>query len=272
MMINKFKSLPESMRKKIITGVTGVFLTFVSLSYLLSPVATSNATSGVSLGKNQIEEIIKIHKDKSDSNEETESKETKSVSFEEAQKLVKTVEAGYSDDRGDAGNWIEVQGGRRFIGTNHGISAPILADYFKEKGIKRLITKKDMMDLSYKTPLKIFNKDYWDAQSLDLLKDQNVANVIYDGCVNQGIEGMKSVLRNALEDNGVEISDNDVIFSSEVLGKANQLNQENLFNSIKKFREERYRDSKTFGRHGDGWLNRLDDISYNGEINYKDHV
>ena len=104
------------------------------------------------------------------------------------------------------------------------------------------------------------------------LKDQNVANVIYDGCVNQGIDGMRSVLRKSLEENGVEIQDTDNIFSVEILTKANKVDQEKLFNSIKKFREERYRESETFKRHGEGWLNRLDALSYEGEIPQTDKV
>lgn len=258
-MVNKFKNLPSSFRKKLLTAVTSVFLTFVSLGYLVSPADINISKSGF-LSKEQTEETISISKSK-----KTEQK----ASFEKAQKLVKVAEAGYSDDKGDSGNWIEIpNGGKRFIGTNHGISAPILAKYFKEKGITRLITKKDMMNLSYKTALKIFKHNYWDKQELSTLKDQNVANVIYDGCVNQGIDGMRSVLRDALEENGVEISDNDVIFSKEILSKANQVDQEKLFNSIKKHREERYRDSKTFKRHGEGWLNRLDAISYDGDIDF----
>jgi len=257
-MVNKFKSLPENLRRKLIAGVTGVFLTFVSLTYLLTPSAgsTSNLYKG-GLNANQTEEIIQITKGKK------EKSTTTRASFEEAQGLVKLAEAGYSDDRGDNGNFIEVpSGGRRFIGTNHGISAPILAKYFKDQGIKRLLTKDDMINLSYKTALKIYKADYWDAQHLSELADQNVANVIYDGCVNQGVDAMRSIVRDALEENGVEISDNDVIFSKEVLSKANDIDPVELFNSIKNFRELRYKDSETFGRHGEGWLNRLDAISY----------
>lgn len=258
MMVNKFKSLPETLRRKLIAGVTGVFLTFVSLTYLLTPSAGSpgHLYKG-GLSDNQTEEIIQITKDK-----EGKTLSTTKASFEKAQGLVKLAEAGYSDDRGDNGNYIEVTGGRRFIGTNHGISAPILAKYFKDQGIKRLLTKDDMMNLSYKTALKIYKADYWDAQHLSELSDQNVANVIYDGCVNQGTDAMRSIVRDALEENGIEISDNDVIFSKEVLSKANGIDPVELFNSIKKFREERYKDSETFGRHGEGWLNRLDAISY----------
>lgn len=257
-LINKFKSLPSVIRRKLIIGVTGVFLTFVSLGYLTTPSTASHSRASFGLDKEQTEEIISLNKDKS----EEKTFVTTHASFEEAQGLVKLAEAGYSDDRGDNGNFIDVPGGRRFIGTNHGISAPILAEYFKEQGIKRLLTKDDMMNLSYKTALKIYKANYWNAQNLSELSDQNVANVIYDGCVNQGVDAMRSVLRNALEDNGIEISDDDVIFSKEVLSKANGIDQVELFNSIKKFREARYKESETFGRHGEGWLNRLDNISY----------
>jgi lysozyme family protein len=254
-MVNKFKNLPTTLRRKLIAGVTSVFLTFVTLGYLVSPVDANLSKSGF-FSKEQTEEIISIA-----------SKKNTHASFEKAQKLVKVAEAGYSDDKGDEGNWIDLpSGGRRFIGTNHGISAPILAKYFNEKGISRLITKQDMIKLSYKTALKIFKHNYWDKQELSTLKDQNVANIIYDGCVNQGIDGMRSVVRDALEENGIEISDSDVIFSKEVLSKANEVDQKKLFDSIKKYREERYRDSKTFKRHGEGWLNRLDNITYKGGI------
>ena len=263
-MINKFKSLPETLRRKLIAGVTGVFLTFVSLTYLLTPSAGSpSQVFKGGLSSDQTEEIIQVTKDR---------KSTGKASFEKAQGLVKLAEAGYSDDRGDNGNFIEVPGGRRFIGTNHGISAPILDKYFKNKGITRLLTKEDMMKLSYKTALKIYKNDYWDAQHLGELSDQNVANVIYDGCVNQGIDAMRSIVRDALEENGIEISDNDIIFSKEVLSKANNVDQEKLFNSIKKYREGRYRESETFNRHGEGWLNRLDAISYQGEISNSDRA
>jgi lysozyme family protein len=265
-MINKFKSLPETLRRKLIAGVTGVFLTFVSLTYLLTPSAgsTHHIFKG-GLSSDQTEEIIQVTKDKKEV--------TSKSSFEKAQGLVKLAEAGYSDDRGDNGNFIDVpSGGRRFIGTNHGISAPILAKYYKDQGVTRLLTKDDMMRLSYKTALKIFKTNYWDAQHLSELSDQDVANVIYDGCVNQGIDAMRSIVRDALEENGVEISDSDVIFSKEVLSKANSVDQESLFNSIKKYRENRYRESETFGRHGEGWLNRLNTISYQGEISNLDRA
>ena len=46
------------------------------------------------------------------------------------------------------------------------------------------------------------------------------------------------------------------------MAKLNSLNQEKLFNSIKKYRESRYKEAPTWETHGDGWMNRLDGIEY----------
>ncbi len=251
-LMNRLKDIPASIRRKLIIGYTSVFLTVISLNSLISTSPTEASVPDNSVKTEQLDpqikkEIVALNK---------------KSSFEEAQKLVKTAEAGYSDDRGDNGNYITVPGGRRFIGTNHGISAPILDNYFKSQGVKRLLTKDDMINLSYQTALKIYKSDYWDAQNLSELSDQNVANIIYDGCVNQGKDAMRSIVRDALEENGVEISDNDIIFSKKILSKANEVDQEKLFNSIKKFRGEKYKQADTWSRHGEGWMNRLDGISY----------
>ena len=98
-MINKFKSLPDVLRRKLIAGVTGVFLTFVSLTQLLSPDVTTNTNSlfKVELDASQKEEIVQVTKTNIKSEVVTKS------SFEKAQGLVKVAEAGYSDDRGDTG-------------------------------------------------------------------------------------------------------------------------------------------------------------------------
>ena len=269
-LLNKLKPLPEKIRKFLIVHYTSAFLTVVTLGYLVSPNTEAPSSDGIS--KTSMVKTEQLDKDIKDEVIQLNKKESTKASFEKAQGLVKLAEAGYSDDRGDNGNYIDVPGGRRFIGTNHGISAPILDNYFKSQGVDRLLTKDDMINLSYETALKIYRADYWDAQHLSDLSDQNVANVIYDGCVNQGVDAMRTVLRNALEENGVEISDNDVIFSKEVLTKANGVNQVKLFNSIKKYREQRYKESDTFKRHGEGWLNRLDNISYTPQETSSDRV
>lgn len=248
-LVNKFKNLPDSIRINLISKITSIFLTFVTIGYLISPIESTLSKIGLSASqKKEIESLIKSKNNK--------------ASFTKAQSLVKAVEAGYSDDKEDEGNWImSADGTRNFIGTNHGISAPILAKYLKERGVKRPIRQSDMINLSYDEALKIFKHNYWDKQKLFLLKDQNVANIIYDGCVNQGIGGMRKILKRAIEDYGIEVN-NELVFSEKILKKINNLNQEEIFNSIKKYREQKYRESRTFKKHGRGWLNRLNSITY----------
>jgi lysozyme family protein len=247
-LIDKVKSLPDNIRKKLIINYAAVFLAFVSVGYLIP-----NDTDGENISSDIKTEVISTF---NNLKSKMENKVSKS-SFEKAQGIVKQVEAGYSNDKGDTGNWIKVPGGKRFVGTNHGISAPILAEY-----LGRLPKKEDMVNLSYKTALKIYKKNYWDAQNLGDFNDQSIANILYDGSVNQGKTGMQSVLRNALNDNGVQISDDDNPFNIEWVKKINKLDQKSLFESIKKFREERYKEAATFKRHGSGWLDRLSSFEY----------
>lgn len=244
--VNKLKSLPERMRKFLLTHYTSVFLTIASLSYLVSgeeakTTSDQNQTKTEQIDPKIKEEIIELHK---------------GSSFEKAQSTVKEVEAGYSDDRGDTGNWVEVPGyGKRFVGTNHGISAPILQNY-----LGRIPKKEDMENLSYETAIKIYKKDYWQAQNLGLLKDQSVANIIYDGCVNQGVQGMDKVVTDAVAELGTKLTGS--VYSNLNISKINQLDQNKLFKQIKKYREIRYKKARTWHIHGDGWLNRLASIEY----------
>jgi lysozyme family protein len=246
-LVNRLKTLPEKMRKFLLTHYTSVFLTVASLSYLVggeeAPTQQNNTqqTKTEQIDPQIKEEIIQLHK---------------VSSFEEAQTSVKEVEAGYSDDRDDTGNWVEVPGyGKRFVGTNHGISAPILQKY-----LGRIPKREDMENLSYKTALQIYRKDYWDAQNLSYLCDQSVANIIYDGCVNQGVEGMSQVIRDAAREHEINLVGS--VYSKSNLRRLNSLDQKQLFISIKKFRELRYKEAATWHIHGDGWLNRLKGIEY----------
>lgn len=237
-LMNSIKSLPASLRKKLIIGYSSIFLAVVSLPHLVSP--------GVSVS-GQLDPKIK---------QEILELNTKS-SFKEAQELVKTAEAGYSDDRKDPGNWVDVTGGKRFVGTNHGISAPILAEY-----LRRLPKKEDMKKLSYQTAVKIFKKKYWEKQNLEKFNNQSVANIIYDGCVNQGISAMKDILTKALTQMGVKISPGVSPFSIKIIQKANQVDQQKLHDLIKELREKRYKEAASWKTHGSGWINRLQDLSY----------
>jgi len=217
-----------------------VFLLFGSVAYLTQPADQYKADSKI------VKEFIKV---------------TKKASFDVSQKVVALAEGDYSDDRADTGNFIDFEMGgkklKRFIGSKYGISAPVLMKY-----LGKLPKKEDMLNLSYQTALDIYKNQYWDDQKIERFCNQSVADIVYDGCVNQGITGMKSVLRNVLRDNGIEISDDANPFEGDYIKQLNTLEQNKLFESIKKYREERYREARTFKDHGDGWLNRLNKIEF----------
>ena len=238
--INKIKLLPEKFRRKILVNYATAFLSVASVSFLVSGLSNYKADDKV------VKEFVKV---------------TKKASFDVSHKVVAAVEGGYSDDRKDTGNYVEFELNgkmvKRFIGTKYGISAPVLMKY-----LGHLPKKEDMMNLSYETALEIYKDKYWDNQDMEKFCNQSVATIIYDGCVNQGIGGMKEVLRKVLNDNGVQISEDTSPFQSEYIKVINSLDQNQVFNTIKKYRKDRYHTAETAETHEGGWLNRLEKLEY----------
>lgn len=235
--LKKLSFLPEMSRKKLMVTYATAFLSVASIGYLAAGIGNENKA---------VKEFVKL---------------SKKASFDVSQEIVALAEGEYSDDKKDTGNFVdfELNGEtvQRFIGTKYGVSAPVLKEY-----LGRLPKKEDMINLSYETALDIYKHKYWDSANISEVCNQSIANIIYDGCINQGIGGMKDVLRKALNENGVEISDDENPFNIDFIKNINIINQTKLFNSIKKFRESRYREAKTFDAHGDGWLDRLSKIEF----------
>ena len=236
--LSKLSFLPEMSRKKLMVTYATSFLSVASIGYLASDIGSKD--------DKVVKEFVKL---------------TKKASFDISQEIVALAEGDYSDDKKDTGNYVDFElNGKtvqRFIGSKYGVSAPVLKEY-----LGRLPKKEDMINLSYETALDIYKHKYWDSANISEVCNQSIANIIYDGCINQGIGGMKDVLRKALNENGVKISDDENPFNIEFIKNINIINQTKLFNSIKKFRESRYREAKTFDAHGDGWLDRLSKIEF----------
>ena len=261
--ILELKSLPYEIKKRLLKKFIVVFILFIPLSNLVTDFSIKQEPVLKEVVAEVNQESIPNEIDK-----EVVDKKSKFASFERAQHLVKMAEAGYSSDRNDTGNWINVPGGgQRFIGTNHGISAPVLAQYFKDKGINRLISKQDMMDLEYETALEIYKKDYWNAARLSNFKSQSIANVLYDECVNQGVGAALSDVKKSMENMGHETDEigSWKEFHKELTPKVNKMStkeKKELFNQIKTERLERYEGADTWEEHGEGWQNRLNDIAF----------
>jgi lysozyme family protein len=173
--------------------------------------------------------------------------------FNQAQEFVKVVEGGYGNDSRDNGNWTggKVNSGI-LIGTNHGISAPVLKEW-----LGRTPSIADMKNLPYSTALQIYKKNYWDALSLSIVENQSLALLIYDGAVNQGVYRLKGFLADSLSSVGIPASTSDS--SSTLANKVNKAPQQQLYNTIKSKRQDSYNPDSPFYS---GWMNRLSRLGF----------
>jgi lysozyme family protein len=131
-----------------------------------------------------------------------------------------------------------------------------------------------MIDLTYDTALEIYKKDYWDAQELSNFKSQSLANVLYDGCVNQGPGATLTILKKSLDEINIDSTNvnswNEL--HDELIDDVNSLTvkkTEKLFHTIKKKRWEKYiliiKKNPRKEKYHDGWKNRLEDITFNDD-------
>ena len=173
------------------------------------------------------------------------------ASFSKSQRVVGVNEGGYQNDPRDSGNYYQ----GKLIGTNWGISAPVLASY-----LGRTPSKSDMVNLSRSTAEKIFKINYWLRNNFDKLKNQSLATLIYDGAVNHGTNGMRMLVERALKVIKRPMSYYQV-FTANGIKHLNGISQKRLFDAVKKARLDKYRSSKQT-HYIDSWVSRVNRINY----------
>lgn len=111
--------------------------------------------------------------------------------FHTAHKITAKNEGGYTGNPDDNGNWTGgKKGAGKLIGTNWGISAPVLVETIgrlDSSKLGRIPTVEDMKNLSRETAEAIYKLRYWDKIKGDQIISQAVANSIYDSAVNMGV-------------------------------------------------------------------------------------
>lgn len=173
--------------------------------------------------------------------------------FNQAQEFVKIAEGGYGNDSRDSGNWTGGKvGSGQLVGTNHGISAPVLSAW-----LGRTATESDMRNLSYATALQIYKKNYWDAMALSMVENQSVALLIYDGAVNQGVGRLKGLVADSLNKVGVSASSSER--STELAKKINSAPQQKFYDTLWNARKSSYSSNSPFYQ---GWMNRLNKLGF----------
>lgn len=105
----------------------------------------------------------------------------------------------------------------------------------------------------------VYKRRFWDVMKGDEFKDQQVANLVFDGFVNMGTNGIK-LLQRAL------YLDDDGKVGHKTLNAVNGSDPRFVFNKVKELREKFYVDLAT--RKPDmkvflkGWLNRVRAFEY----------
>lgn len=116
------------------------------------------------------------------------------ASFKLAIQKTSRFEGGLSLLHDDNGNWT---GGRVnngiLIGTNHGVSAPLLTIF-----LGRVATKKDMIDLSKETAHSIFEKEYWNVCKCSEIKSQDIAEQLFDMAITSGQTTAIKIMQSSL--------------------------------------------------------------------------
>jgi len=176
------------------------------------------------------------------------------ASFEIASKKLHQAEGGYSKDTTDSGNYLtesDFKAKTNFIGTNWGISAPILAEVRGKK-----ITQDDMKSLSYEEALQIYKKKYWDKRiNGDLILNQSMAMLLYDGMVLQDWGTMVKPNR-ALKYAYYMATDGEQLTAESV---NNLKNPQEIFIKIQK---ERIALLNPKNPHYENWVKRINGYSY----------
>jgi lysozyme family protein len=133
--------------------------------------------------------------------------------------------------------------------TNKGVT---LATYRQYCGEEKTI--KDLQNMSYGTWQNIMKDLYWDKCKADQIKNQSLAELIVDWCVNSGLLGIRKVQ----EVTGVKP---DGVVGPKTLSAINGSDQELLFERIWKARQQFYinivKKNPKQQIFMNGWMNRL---------------
>lgn len=169
-------------------------------------------------------------------------------------------EGGFQQFANDTANYCDGQ----LIGTNRGISAIAYKGYYG-----KCPTVDEMKALTEQQAKAIYKKNFWDYISGDNIKDESVAHIMFDAHIASGGAGVKRI-KTAI--NKIKkifpVVDTSRITSVQA-NEINSLNQKQVFDVIKQGEIDNRNylysiNPDKYGKFIKGWLNRLNQITYDG--------
>jgi lysozyme family protein len=183
--------------------------------------------------------------------------------FVKALPRVFKFEGGFQNYANDNANYCD----GKLIGTNMGISS---VAYKTAYGV--CPTFEQIKSLTRSQAEQIYKKNYWDKINGDKIKNQSVAELMFQFIIGSGASQI-SILKDIANDvNGknIIVSDDSVITDGEA-SLINALNQEKYHSALKLWRENflkglAEKNPDKYGMFLNGWLRRLASYIYFPEI------
>lgn len=176
------------------------------------------------------------------------------ASFEKAIQNTFKAEGGFQNDPHDSANYVKGV----LIGTNRGISASGYYDYFK-----KIPTIEQMKSLSVEDAKRIFKGNYWDKIGGDFIKNQSVAELMFQFVIGSGSSQISDLKDIANTVYGKEyLKENDLPFIKSECDFINSLEQSKYFMALWKWRYDFYDivcvRNPAKKKFLQGWRNRLE--------------
>lgn len=168
------------------------------------------------------------------------------------------AEGGYSEDKADSGNYIN----GKFIGTNHGISAPTLAEY-----LGREPTVEEMKNLTKDEAREIAATKYYDRFKINSLPN-NLQEIVFHAVFmgeTRGVRAIQNLL--GITPDGVLGSETEAAMQKADFTKEefkDEFLRELEFGTSKtdpKTNEPYSKPSPTWNIHGKGWTDRYKELA-----------
>jgi lysozyme family protein len=176
--------------------------------------------------------------------------------FNLSQLFVHQAEGGFQIDPRDRGNWTGGKiGSGTLAGTNWGISAMYLSSL-----LDRPVTRTEMELMKYEDALYIYRSKFWDSLRLGDLVSQELATLIYDCAVNQGVTKARDAMKHAIKHSDRPPM-KGVKTAGDLVKIINQLNSSAAYEVIWQFRRDAYPKSSPFYH---GWMKRMDRLKRSG--------
>lgn len=171
-------------------------------------------------------------------------------------------EGGFQKFPNDSANYVNGV----LIGTNHGISAIAYYNHYK-----KVPTEADMKALTKQQAYEIFKKNYWNKVNGDKIKNQSVAQLMFQFIIGSGASQL-SDLKDIANSVGANppLKSADTAFTDAEADIINSLDQKKYWEAMKKWRHaffvrlvEKKPDLKQFLK---GWQKRLNSYTFTGAI------